>query len=212
MPVVPFIPAIVGGVGAIAGGAMQAGAARDAAGSQSAAAMAGIQNEREMFERSLELQEPYREAGYGALSGLQGLLDPKQRSQALNSFYRSPEYMDMSRQAEKATLRNEAAQGGLRSGSSYANLQNIAPQLGQNFLSDRYNQLTGLANMGMGASSAGAQNAMQSGMNQSNLLGQLGSAQAGQSIAQGNSWASTLQGLGGALGQGWGVAQEQGYI
>lgn len=212
MPVVPFIPAIVGGVGAVAGGAMQAKSARDAASAQERAAMMQQESQERMFNKQLELMAPFREAGYGALEGLQGLVDPTQRAEMLSGYYNSPEYAQMADQASNSALRGASATGGLRSGSSHAALEQIAPQLGQNFLTNQYNQLTGLANLGSGAASSGVNAAGNYGNAMSNIYGGLGSAQAGNALAQGNAWSSGLQGLGNAFGQGWGVAQDKGYI
>jgi len=171
---------------AAAGAVMGNVSANKARNAQKDAAKAGMESQERMFEKSLELQQPYRQAGYDALEQLQGFNDPTQRGQMLGDYYASPEYLAQQNQAEQLTLQNRAVQGGLRSGSTYSNLQTIAPQLGQNYLSNRYNQLTGLANLGMGAASQGASSANNLGVNQALGFQQIGTAQANAALAQGN--------------------------
>ena len=152
-----------------------------------------------MFERSLELQEPYREAGYGALEGLQGLTDQDYRADKLESYYKGPEYEQMSQQVQGQQMRNAAVTGGVRGGANEAALASIAPQLGQQYLSGLNQQYTGLANMGMGAASQGSGQAMQLGSNISALQQQSAQAGAQNQLAQANIWsnaAGTVAGIG----------------
>lgn len=58
-----------------------------------------------------------------------------------------------------------------------------APQLGQNYLTSQYNNLTGLANMGLGAASQGAAGYQQLGQNQAYGLNQIGMGRAQQQVA-----------------------------
>lgn len=182
--------------GSIISGTMASKASGKAAGQQRDATMAGIESEEKMFNKSLALQEPYREAGYGALEGLQGLVDPAQRAETLQGYYSGQEYQDLSGRVEEQQLRNAAATGGVRGGANQQALASIAPQLGQQYLSGLNQQYTGLANMGMGAASQGASQAMQSGGNISALQQQAGQASAANSLAQGNIWGNVAGDLG----------------
>ena len=56
------------------GAQSQAGAAEDAANLQNQATLAGIKNQREMFDILNEQNKPYREAGYGALTRINEML------------------------------------------------------------------------------------------------------------------------------------------
>ena len=172
---------------------------KSAAKTQAASAQSGMESEERMFERSLELQEPYREAGAGALEGLQGLADPAGRAESLQSYYDSPEYSQMSQQVEQQQLRNAAVTGGVRGGSNQAALASIAPQLGQQYLSGQYNRLTGLANLGSGAASQGAGQAGALGSSLSGLQQQAGQAAAQNQISQANIWGNVVSDVG-ALG------------
>ena len=190
---------------AIAAGASLYGAkkksdsAKKASKTQQAGTEAGMESEERMFERSLELQQPYREAGYGALEGLQGLTDQDYRADKLESYYRGPEYAQMSQQVQGQQMRNAAVTGGVRGGANEAALASIAPQLGQQYLSGLNQQYTGLANMGMGAASQGSGQAMQLGSNISALQQQSAQAGAQNQLAQANIWsnaAGTVAGIG----------------
>ncbi|HHZ97356.1 MAG TPA: hypothetical protein EYN67_17835 [Flavobacteriales bacterium] len=183
----------------LVGGIMSSNAAGDAAAQQQAGTQAGIESQERMFDKSLELQAPYREAGYGALEGLQSLVDPQGRADMLQSYYAGPEYSALSGQVEEQQMRNAAATGGVRGGANQAALASIAPQLGQQYLGGLNQQYTGLANMGMGAASQGSGQAMQLGGNISNLQQQAAQAGASNSMAQANIWgnvASDFAGLG----------------
>lgn len=183
----------------VVSGVMGSKASKDAARQQQAGAREGIESEERMFERSLELQQPYREAGYGALEGLQRLTDPTGRAELLSDYYAGPEYQALSGQVEEQQLRNAAATGGVRGGANQAALASIAPQLGQQYMTGLNQQYTGLANMGMGAASQGAGQAMQLGGNISNLQQQAAQAGAANQLAQANIWgnvASDFAGLG----------------
>lgn len=197
------IPLIIGGLalgaGMLGSAFMQSEASKKASAIQQASAQAGIQSQEAMFDKSLEIQEPYREAGYGALEELQGLSDPRQRSRMLQDYYSGDEYGALSAQVEEQQLRNAAATGGLRGGQNQAALASIAPQLGQQYLSGLQNQYTGLANMGMGAASQGAQGAQTFGAQQSALQQQSGQAAAQNALTQGGIWGNTAQGLGGLM-------------
>lgn len=192
--------AVVGGVGAAAMANQAEISGRGALESQKSIEQQGLESQERMFQQSLGLMEPYREAGYEALGGLQGLTTPEGRAQSLGAYYRSPEYSAMADQASASALRGASAQGGLRGGSTYSALENVAPQLGQNYLSQQYNQLTGLANMGMGAASQGASGYQKLGQSQLGSYSQMGANTAAQQIAAANAQSQAIgqgiQGLG----------------
>ena len=189
------ITAVVGG--GLIGGYLASEGAQDAADIQAQGIREGQEAEERMFERALELQEPYREAGYRAIEGLENLATPRGRAVSLQEYYSSPEYDAMRQESEEAILRSQSAIGGLRSGSSYEALDAIAPELGQNYLANQYNQLTGLANLGMGAASQGAQGAQYLGSQTSRALSSQARAQSDARLARGNLYADIAGTLGG---------------
>lgn len=175
-------------------------AGREAQNQQEAMQQEAMDREYQMFQESLALQEPYREAGYQALAGLQALTDPTMRAEQLANYYASPEYQQMAQQAQQSTLSSQSATGRLRGGSSYAELEKIAPTLGQNYLTSQYNQLTGLANLGMGAASQGAAGYQSLGANQAQILGDIGQGRAQQTVAGQQAMNQGLQSAANILG------------
>ena len=155
-----------------------------------------------MFERGLEETKPFRDAGIGQLEGYQNLLTGAGRGQFLQDYYKSPEYLAQQQQATENTLRAQSAQGGLRGGSTYSALENIAPQLGQQALNSQMQNQMGLINIGQGLSGQAS--------NQANVLGQnlgegyqnIGAYQAGNALNQGNIATKLIGNLGGFISGG----------
>lgn len=191
--------------GILAGEYYKADQAKDASQAQISAAQDGIEAQERMFERGLELQAPYREAGYRSLEGLEGLTSPEGRAAALQGFYASPEYTEMQKQAEGSAARRLGATGGLRGGSSYETFESIAPQLGQNFLAGEYDRFSGLANLGMGAASQGASGAQYLGGAQASGFQEIGEAEAYRKLAQGQIFSNTFGTLAGLGMQAGGI-------
>ncbi len=115
--------------------------AKKAAGAQMDAEREALALQREMFETQRADFAPYMQAGTGALGGLQALTSPEGRAQALSDYYNSDEFRAMQDIANTNAARAGAVTGGLRSGSTYQALESVAPQLGQSFLTNMYNQL-----------------------------------------------------------------------
>lgn len=191
-------------------------AASSAADSQSAASMAAIDLDREKFNKLQELFAPFIQQGTDALSQMQqyaapglsamykqadlaGLNGPAAQRAAIGEISSSPELMAMMQQGENAMLQNASATGGLRGGNLQGALSQFRPQMLNQAIQQRYGQLGGFANMGLGinqnlaqmgqASAAGVGSAgMQSAQNQGNLLSQIGAAQAGGALGNAAAW------------------------
>jgi hypothetical protein len=216
------------------GANQQAGAASDAAGLQSDAAMAGLQLQREQMEKLREILKPYTDAGIGGVTGMQeyakpglvamnkqadlaGIHGPEAQRAAVAEISASPELQAMMQQGENAMLQNASATGGLRGGNLQGALAQFRPSMLNQAISQRYGQLGGFANMGLGvnqniaqlgqASAAGVGTAgLQAANNQGNLLAQMGAAQAGGALGGANAWrglGSDLFRLGGMGGFDW---------
>lgn len=155
------ISGVTGAVGGILGGI----GANKAAKQQAKSTNKQMDMYRELAEQQRQLLDPFVKAGTGALSGLAATAGkPIDREALLNKYYSGNEYKMESEQARREQLAAAAATGGLGSSATNNALAAIAPTLGQNYLSqmtaqqqDMYNQLLGLANVGL--SGAGAQSA-----------------------------------------------------
>ena len=189
---------------AIAGGtAYQAYSANKAAKAQLQGAREGAAAEREMFERQVELQAPFREAG---LQGLNKLLPMAMNYKpfSLKDFEVDPGYEFRRREGLRA-IENSALAGGMgRSGSTLRGLTRYGQELGSEEFTNAFNLYQ--------AERAARLNPLQSltGMGQSvastiaGQAGQLGQNIGANIIGAGNARASGYMGVANALTGGLG--------
>lgn len=177
------------------GARQSAKAATSAANTTAAAADRASELQREMFERQVELQEPWRKAGEQALNKLIPLAT-EYTPFGMNQFQADPGYGFRMSEGMKGLERSAAARGGLLSGAAMKGIQrygqDLASQEYQNAFnryqterSARLNPLQSLANVGQTSAntlgSAGTQfaNTMGNiGLNQANIAGQAGLSRA----------------------------------
>lgn len=180
---------------AIGGSALVgASAAKKAAGTQAAATerASEVQKEtvdqqialqREMFNKQMELQQPYQAAGVNALNKLQGMADytmfgPEQ-------FTKDPGYGFRLAEGQKALDRQAAARGGLISGGALKAAQRYGQDMGSQEYSNAFNRYQleraaklgpyqSLAGVGQTAANTMGANAGQFGSNVGNTLGAYG--------------------------------------
>lgn len=169
----------------------------------------------DMFNKGIELNQPFYNAGVSGLQGLQQAANQQMTpfSFDYSGYFNSPEYAALSQQAQQQTLAGQAATGGLRSGGSQVALSAIAPQLAQqargNAMNeyslnqaaqmDSYNRLMGLVGVGQGSAQQSASQSGQVGAN----LGQ-GAMNTGQQLSNiyGNKYAAQNQALQGIINAG----------
>ena len=224
-----FIGDLIGDVFGGITGAKQAGKAAEAAGqTQSAAAQAGIEEQRRQFDKFVELMSPYVTAGTGALKrlapfeeagarsfeeqqALLGLRGPEEERAAIERLTGGETFKSLAQQGEEALLQRASATGGLRGGNIQAALAQFRPQMLEQEIQRQYGRLGGFSDIGreteanllkIGQASAagvGAQG-ITTGTNISNLLAQQGAAQAGAEIAQGRAYGAIPAAISGGLG------------
>ena len=178
-----------------------------AAKAQSGAAGQAADLQREQFERQMELQAPFREAGVRALNKLEAASEYTPFGMA--QFQADPGYGFRFDQGQKALERSAAARGGLISGNTGGALQQfgqgLASQEYQNAFnryqterSARLNPLQSLAGVG------------QTSVNQLGAAGQNYASGMGEALgAAGQARASGY--MGGANAIGGGIGQYMGY-
>lgn len=110
--------------GAIIGGAMSSSAARKAASVQADAARQATDLQREQYDRAQALNEPWRQAGIGALNKLVGASD--YTPFGMDQFQADPGYAFRLAEGQKAIERSAAARGMQLSGSTLKGLTNYA--------------------------------------------------------------------------------------
>ena len=200
---------------AIAGSAIIGGyAANKAAKSQERAAREATAAQERMFNRQVELQEPFRQAGVNALPELieASRYDPF----TMDKFTADPGYGFRLKEGLRALESSAAQRGGLLSGNTMRGLTRYGQELGSQEFTNAFNRYQ--------AERAARLNPLQSlaGMGQTTAAniagqaGQLGQAMGANIIGAGNARASgymgTANAISNALGQGLNYYQGQNYL
>jgi len=201
--------------GAIGGSALVgAYSSNRASKTQAQAAQQGLDAQERMFERQNELQEPFRQAGIGALNKLIPMSDYTKFG--MDQFTQDPGYAFRLSEGMKALDRTAAARGGLLSGSTLKGAQRYGQDLGsQEYMNafNRYqternaqlNPLQSLAGLGQTSTNALSGMAGQMGQNYATGYGNMGQARASGYVGGANALTS-------ALGTGLNYSQNQQYI
>ena len=125
--------------GAVVGSSLiGASASKSAASTQAAAADRSADVQREMFERQVELSEPWRKAGEQALNKLIPLTDYRQFG--MQQFQADPGYGFRMSEGMKALERSAAARGGLLSGATLKGIQRFGQDLGSQEYMNAFNR------------------------------------------------------------------------
>ena len=197
--------AVVGGalVSGYMGSKAQKKAANTAANAQIESSEMGIEEQRRQFDAIQKLLKPYVDAGTGGLTGQQDLLGINgnaAQQAAINNINNSSEMQTYLKQGENAILQNASATGGLRGGNTQAALAQFRPQLLNQLINQRYQNLAGMTALGQNAAAGTGNAGMQTASNISNLYQQSGAAQAGAAMASGQANANMWNSLNGAIG------------
>ena len=199
--------AVIGGGAALIGGKMQSDAARDAANTQLEGTKYAAQQQREMFDLLNKQQEPYREAGYGALNKINTMLPQFTRTftpEDLNANL-APNYEFMKQQGLGATAQNAnvASPGSNVDLAKTIFAENYAKSGYQDALTnfrnqqtDIYNRLSNLAGIGQTAQGQAQNLGSATSTNLANLATGGANAIAGGQIGVANAQAAGLQGIG----------------
>jgi hypothetical protein len=149
-------------MGASLGGGVDASnAAAKAANIQANSADQATQLQRDMFNKQVELQQPYQEAGVNALNKMQsgnvmGMMDPS--------------YQFRLGEGLKAIDRQAAARGGLISGGALKAAQRYGQDYASTEFGNAYNRLASLAGIGQTATNTMGNAAGQFGVNAGNNM------------------------------------------
>jgi hypothetical protein len=212
-------------VGTIGGALISSQGAKSAAKTQADAAGQATEAQRQIFERQVELQEPFREAGLKGQNRLLELLGIGGTASApgygkyataefgADKFRTDPGYAFRMSEGMKALERSAAARGGLLSGATLKGTQRFGQDLASQEYQNAFNRYqaerVGTLNpyqalAGVGQSSAntlGQQAGAFGNAMASNIIG-AGNAQAAGQIGQANAFSS-------GLGQGINFYQNQ---
>lgn len=213
------VSAVGGIVGGLIGGSKQASATKSAADTAAAAERYAADIQKEMFERQVELREPWRQAGINALGAMQAQrmgMPPAFTGQV--DLTQDPGYAFRLSEGLKALDRTAAARGNLLSGGQMKAAQRFGQDLASqeyqnayqraltqyNAATQReatgYNRLAGLAGIGQTATNEIGSAAQKYGTSAANLAMVGGANQANALLQQGNIMGSMYGGIGQALG------------
>jgi hypothetical protein len=218
------------GLGAQLGGALQGSAnasdqakAIESAGQQAAqSTQQAADIQRQLFERQVALQEPWRQAGVGALNQLIPLAS-EYTPFGMQQFQQDPGYAFRMSEGMKALERSAAKRGGLLSGATLKETQRFGQDLGsqeyqnafQRYQTERQarlNPLQSLAGVGQTSANQLGGQAQMLGQSLGNLAMTGAATQAQGGLAAANVRASQYGGLGSALGTALGSPQAQNYL
>ena len=187
-----ILPALAFGGSALLG----ASATKSAANTQAAASDRATELQREMFNKQVELQQPWQEAGVNALAKMQ---------KGVVSDYMDPAYQFRLGEGMKALERSAAARGGLISGGALKAAQRYGQDYASQEFGNAYNRLAGLAGIGQTATGAMSNAAGNYGVNQ-------GQNYMGAANARASGYLGGANALAGGLGQYMNYTQGQNLL
>ena len=199
--------------GAVVGSAViGAGASKSAASTQAAAADRSAEVQREIFERQVELQQPWLKAGEEALNRLRPLA-MEYTPFGMQQFQSDPGYQFRMSEGMKALERGAAARGGLLSGATLRGTQRFGQELASQEYQNAFNRyqaeraarlqpLQSLAGVGQTTAQQLSGEAGQMGAN-------VGQAMQAGAAARASGYVGQANALTGALGTGLNFYQGQ---
>ena len=206
---------IVGGIvssvaGNVVGGLLGGKAAKSAANTQAASADRATELQREMYEKNIELNAPFREAGLSAQNKLLDYLGLSAgaggkyaKDFSMADFEQDPGYAFRMSEGLKGLDRTAAARGGMLSGAALRGAtrygQDMASQEYTNafnrYQTNRANQLNPLQSL-MGSGQTAAGQVANAGQNYANQAGQnymnAGNARASGYVGSANAWSNAI--------------------
>lgn len=192
----------------------QASAAREAAAAQVQAAERAGDQQRAMFERQVELQAPFREAGLTAQNRLMTLLGlggdtaapdfgRYSRDFSMADFEADPGYGFRMSEGMKALERSAAARGRLLSGETLKGIQRYGQDLASSEYGNAYNRFYAMRNAQLNPLQSLTGQGQTSANTLTNAAGDLGRGLAGSTMAAGQGAAAGYLGAGQARASGY---------
>lgn len=169
--------------------------AKSAAKTQAAAADRAAELQKEQFERQVELQAPFREAGVRALPELEAA--SRYTPFGMGQFQQDPGYAFRLAEGQKALDRQAAARGGLISGGALKAAQRYGQEMGSQEYTNAFNRyqiernarlnpLQSLAGFGQTSVNQLGQAGQNYATNVGNLMTSAGAAQAAGQVGASN--------------------------
>jgi hypothetical protein len=209
---------VTGTIAAVTVGSAYMGsqASKSAANTQANAAAQASDAQRAMFERQVELQEPFREAGLAGQNRLLEYLgiggDKKARGYGkyataefgMNKFNADPGYAFRMSEGMKALERSAASRGGLMSGATLKGIQRYGQDLASTEYQNAFNRYQAERTGTLNPYQALAGTAQTSANTLTNAAGNLGTQLGSNIIGAGNAQAAGQIGSANAIASGVG--------
>lgn len=170
----------------LAGAAIQAGAANQAAQAQAKAGKKQIEMARGIYDDQTALFAPYREAGGNALNALNYEMGLGAAPEGYGGYTASPGYAFQLQEGQRSIDGSAAARGKLFSGETLKAQQSYGQGLAAQNYGNYLNQLYTLSNSGQSAAAQTGNAAQNFGMMGSEALAGIGNARAAGAIGVGN--------------------------
>ncbi len=188
-------------------GAMGNKAASDASKRASEAqvqgAQMGIDETRRQFDVMQEILAPYTQAGVSSMEAqrdIMGLNGPEAQQSAYDRIEQGPAFQTMARQGEEAILQRASATGGIRGGNVQRSLSEYRPGLLDQYMEREFGRLGEMTRVGQASATGQAVGAQNVGTQVSGLYSDIGAAQAGGHLAEGqaqvNNWGNVSTAMG----------------
>jgi hypothetical protein len=208
------VPAAIG----LIASSQKAQATTSAAQTEAAATMQAADVQRQIFERQVQLQEPWRKAGEQALNKLIPL-STEYTPFGMQQFQADPGYAFRLSEGQKALERSAAARGGLISGNALRATQQYGQEMGsQEYMNafKRYqtereaqlNPLQSLAGVGQTSAARLSEASQAYGSNVGKLLTDQGKASGQAQLARASAYGEGLQGISEIAGRYFGDTQK----
>lgn len=175
-------------VGNLIGAGKQKKASRKAQAALEAALNRGIDEQTRQFDLTRADYEPARNLLAPSVTGLADLIGVngvEAQQTGMEGIQNSPLLASIIRNGEESVLQNASATGGLRGGNTQNSLANFRADAFANELQAQMARLAGLTGIGMGATDSVSSFGANKANNVSNLLGQIGGAQASGLLQRG---------------------------
>lgn len=175
-------------VGGLIGAGKQKKASRKAQAALEAALNRGIDEQTRQFDLTRADYEPARNLlapSVGQLGDLVGVNGVEAQQAGLEAIQNSPLLASIIRNGEESVLQNASATGGLRGGNTQRSLADFRADAFSNELQAQMQRLAGLTGIGMGATDSVSMFGANKANNVTNLLGQIGDAQASGLLQRG---------------------------
>jgi hypothetical protein len=206
--------AVIGSMSSSSAANTQAAASGDAAAAQLQGTRESIAAQEKAFERQVELQKPFREAGLKGQNELLDLLGLSDNTKAAGygslsqpftgqDMYKDPGYAFRLNEGVKALDRSAAARGGLLGGNQLRGVTQFGQDYGSQEYQNAFNRYQAERTARLNPLQSLAGQAQSSANTLGNAAGDLGSGSAAALMAGGNAAANGLIGAGNARASGY---------